>query len=61
MTTNLPQICRFERVEEIWSRKLAWGHVDDCKLSKRGGCRRERQKMSKMFIGGHKKVALIPC
>jgi hypothetical protein len=29
MTADLPQICRFEGVEGIWSGKPAWGRVDD--------------------------------
>jgi hypothetical protein len=37
MTADLPQICIFEGVEEIWSGKLAWGCVDDWKLPERGG------------------------
>jgi hypothetical protein len=61
MTADLPQICRSEGVEEIWSRKPAWGRVDDWKLPKRGGRQREHQKTSKTFIEGHRKVALIPC
>jgi hypothetical protein len=29
MTADLPQICRSEGVEEIWSGKPTWGCIDD--------------------------------
>jgi hypothetical protein len=60
LTADLLHIYRSEGVEEIWSEKPAWGRVDDRKLAE-SGRRREHRKTSKTFIGGHKKVALIPC
>jgi hypothetical protein len=51
MTADLPQICRFEGVEEIWSEKKnllgGAGCVDDWKLLERGrrrGASKKRQR-----------------
>jgi hypothetical protein len=34
MMVDLPQIYRSEGMEEIWSGKPAWGHVDDQKITR---------------------------
>ena len=35
MTVDLPQICRSERVEGIWSGKPAWGRADERKTTEK--------------------------
>ena len=54
MTANLPQICKYEGMEEILNEKPLEGHVDDQKEEVAGGsvgkCQRRLLKATRKWL-----------